>query len=44
MERRTFIAVMAGSLLAAPRPAEAQQAGKIHRIGLLDFSASDPGR
>ena len=35
MERRKFVAVMAGSLLAAPLAAEAQQAAKISRIGLL---------
>ena len=32
MERRTFLALVPGSLLAAPLAAEAQQAGKI-RIG-----------
>ena len=35
MERRTFLAMIPGSLLAAPRAAEAQQAGKVWRIGLL---------
>ncbi len=44
MERRRFIAVMAGGVLAPPRAAEAQQAGKVYRIGLLDFSAPDPAR
>ena len=34
MERRTFLALIPGSLLAAPRPAEAQ-AGKVHRIALI---------
>ena len=33
MERRTFLATLAGSLLAAPLAAEAQPAGKIPRIG-----------
>jgi putative tryptophan/tyrosine transport system substrate-binding protein len=42
--RRAFICTLAGGLLAAPRAAEAQQAGKVYRIGLLDYSASDPGR
>jgi len=28
----------------APFASEAQQAGKVYRIGLLDFSAPDPGR
>jgi len=31
-------------LLAAPLAAEAQQAGKVYRIGLLDYSAPDPAR
>ena len=35
MERRTFIGVIAGSLLAAPLAAEAQGAGKVWRIGFL---------
>jgi putative tryptophan/tyrosine transport system substrate-binding protein len=35
MERRTFIAVVSGGLLAAPLAAEAQQAGKIWRVGSL---------
>jgi ABC-type uncharacterized transport system substrate-binding protein len=41
MERRRFIEVIAGGLLAAPLAVEAQQAGKVWRIGLLDY-ASDP--
>ena len=44
MERRTFIASMTGGLLAAPRVAEAQPAGRVYRIGLLDYSARDPAR
>jgi putative ABC transport system substrate-binding protein len=44
MERRTFLRVMAGSLLAAPLAAKAQQARKIHRVGFLSPSSpSDPG-
>jgi putative ABC transport system substrate-binding protein len=35
MERRTFIAAMTGGLLAAPLVAEAQQAAKVWRIGVL---------
>jgi ABC-type uncharacterized transport system substrate-binding protein len=35
MERRTFIGTLAGGLLAAPLTAEAQQAGKVYRIGIL---------
>jgi putative ABC transport system substrate-binding protein len=44
MERRTFITAMAGGLLAAPLAAEAQPAGKVYRVGLLDFSAPDHAR
>ncbi len=35
---------MAGGLLTAPLTAAAQQAGKVFRIGLLDYSAPDVGR
>jgi putative ABC transport system substrate-binding protein len=35
MERRTFMAMLTGGLLAAPLAAEAQQAPKIARIGYL---------
>ena len=35
MDRRTFIASVAGALLAAPWPAAAQVAGKVYRIGYL---------
>ena len=35
MERRTFLGVIAGGLLAAPVAAETQQAGKVPRIGYL---------
>jgi ABC-type uncharacterized transport system substrate-binding protein len=35
MERRRFIEVLAGGLLAAPLAAEAQQAAKVARIGFL---------
>jgi len=35
VERRTFLSVVAGSLLAAPRGAKAQQAGKVYTIGLV---------
>jgi putative ABC transport system substrate-binding protein len=44
MERRKFMAAMTGSLLLAPFAVEAQQAGKVYRIGLLDFSTPDPAR
>jgi putative tryptophan/tyrosine transport system substrate-binding protein len=35
MERRTFLGMIVGGLLAAPLAAEAQQSAKGHRIGLL---------
>jgi putative ABC transport system substrate-binding protein len=35
MERRSFIGVIAGGLLAAPFAAEAQQAGKVYRAALV---------
>ena len=37
MKRRTFIIAMSGGLVAAPLAAEAQQPGKMYRIGLLDY-------
>ena len=44
MDRRAFITVMGGSMLAAPLVAEAQQAGKLPRIGLLGGSPpNSPG-
>ena len=36
MDRRAFIGAVASGILAAPRAAEAQQAGKVWRIGLLN--------
>ena len=42
LERREFIGALAGGLLAAPRAAEAQQAGKMYRVSLLAlFPAED---
>ncbi|TMK76250.1 MAG: hypothetical protein E6G47_13650, partial [Actinobacteria bacterium] len=35
MERRTFLALVAGNVLAAPLVADAQPAGKVSRIGIL---------
>jgi putative ABC transport system substrate-binding protein len=35
MDRRAFIGTVAGSLLVAPLAAQAQQAGKVYRIGFL---------
>jgi putative ABC transport system substrate-binding protein len=40
MDRRAFIGSLAGSLLAAPLAAEAQQAGKIWRVGVVGNSPS----
>ena len=40
--RRTFLGTMAGGLLAAPFAAEAQQEGKVYRVGILGEKASDP--
>ncbi len=35
MDRRTFIASMVGSVLPVPPAAQAQQAGKVYRVGFL---------
>jgi putative ABC transport system substrate-binding protein len=35
IDRRTFLGTIAGGLLTAPLAAEAQQAGKVYRVGLL---------
>ena len=42
--RRAFLGTIAGGLLAVPLAAEAQQPGKVYRIALLDYSASEPSR
>jgi putative ABC transport system substrate-binding protein len=42
MDRRAFIGTVAGGLLAAPLAAEAQQAGKVHRIGILTLVSAPP--
>lgn len=36
MERRTFLAMVSGSLLVVPLAAGAQQVGKVYRIGILE--------
>jgi len=43
MERRTFMGLVSGGLLAAPL-AEGQQTGKVWRIGTLDYGAPDAAR
>jgi ABC-type uncharacterized transport system substrate-binding protein len=40
IKRRTFLAMASGSLLAAPLAAEAQQAEKVYRIGMLERTSS----
>jgi putative ABC transport system substrate-binding protein len=42
MERRAFVAG-AAALIAAPLAAEAQQAGRVHRIGILSSGSPPPG-
>ena len=39
MERRTFMALVSGCLLAAPFAAGAQPAGKVYRVGLISAAA-----
>src|SRR5438477_3137787 len=39
IERRTFMAMLTGGLLTAPLAAEAQQAGKVPRIGFLSLTS-----
>ena len=41
ISRRALLGALAGSLLAAPLAAEAQQAGKVWRIGYLDQGSAD---
>jgi len=41
MDRRTFVGLVAGSLLV-PRVARAQHPAKVVRIGMLDYSGSNP--
>src|SRR5712692_11958834 len=42
--RAALTVILALSILAVPLAAETQQAGKVYRIGLLDYSAPDAGR
>src|SRR5204863_3340295 len=41
VHRRAFLSTVAGSLLAVPLVAEAQQAGKVYRVGILGDKALD---
>jgi putative ABC transport system substrate-binding protein len=42
MDRRAFVGMVGGSLLAAPHAAEAQPAGKVWRIGLIAVAPASP--
>ena len=42
MERRTFMALVCGGLLAAPLAAEGQRAGKVWQIGFLFYGSPGP--
>jgi len=42
IDRRTFLAGTGAVLLAAPLATEAQQLGKVYRVGILGIKASDP--
>jgi putative tryptophan/tyrosine transport system substrate-binding protein len=40
LDRRSFVALIAGGLLAAPLAAEAQKTGKVYRVGFLEVVAA----
>jgi putative tryptophan/tyrosine transport system substrate-binding protein len=42
MDRRAFLGTLAGSLLAAPLAAEAQQARHVYRLGILQQTTPEP--
>ena len=42
MDRRRFLLTSVAGALAWPFAAEAQQAGKVYRIGVLGLNATDP--
>jgi putative tryptophan/tyrosine transport system substrate-binding protein len=44
MERRTFMAMLTGGIVVTPFAAEAQQAGKVYRIGYLSISSGPSPR
>jgi len=39
-----FLGTLTGALLVGPLATEAQQAGRVYRIGLLDYATPDPAR
>src|SRR5215831_20373354 len=43
MHRRAFIAIVGGSIIAAPLVAEAQQPGKVPKVGYLDLPNEPSG-
>ncbi|MEO6409553.1 MAG: ABC transporter substrate-binding protein, partial [Burkholderiaceae bacterium] len=43
MERRDFLAAISAGVLAAPEPADAQEAGRVYRLGILRQSAPESG-
>jgi len=44
LDRRMFLGTLTGALLVGPLATEAQQAGRVYRIGLLDYATPDPAR
>ena len=44
MDRRRFLLTALASVIAAPLASEGQQAGKVWRIGLLDYGSPDAAR
>jgi hypothetical protein len=42
MDRRRFLLTSLAGVLAGPLAAEAQQSGKVYRVGILTNKASEP--